>query len=156
MSVRLLRSRFSPRVRVGVACTSEERVTKSEFAKDCDINVIMARYKKTGQLPQSAMSAQARFGDFSQVPSFQEMQDRVIAAHEMFAALPAQVRKEFDNDPGQFIAAADTPQGCELLVKLGLGKQVPPVESKPVVDDLGPDKVDRSVERSTESTKKVK
>lgn len=131
-----------------------ERMTKSEFASECDINAIMARYKKTGRLPESALAAQARFGDFSQIPSFQEMQDRVSAAYDLFAALPAQVRKEFDNDPAAFISSADTPQGRELLVKLGLGKQavasVPETTSKvsePVVSESVSDSV---------SSKKVK
>lgn len=149
MSTVKVRSRFSPRVRVGVACTEAERMTKSEFAPDCDINLIMARYKKTGKLPESAMAAQARFGDFSQVPTFQEMQDKVIAAHDMFAALPAHVRKEFDNDPASFISAADSPEGCQLLVKLGLGKQVPAVDSSVVSETLGDDSV-------SVPTKKVK
>lgn len=121
-----------------VLCTMEERRTKSEFKDDCDINLIISRYRKTGILPDLARAAAARFGDFSQIPSYQEMQDKLNAAEEMFAALPAKVRKEFDNDPGLFIAAADTEEGRETLKKLGLGKEVDtplgdsPVDSKKV------------------------
>lgn len=99
-----------------------ERRTKQEFAKDCDINLIMARYRKTGVLPESARAAAARYGDFGQIPDFMEMQERILAANELFAALPAAVRKQFDNDPGQFIAASETKEGIELMKKLGLGK----------------------------------
>lgn len=114
-------TQYDPAPDAGVACTLEERMTKSEFAAECDINLIMARYERTGILPEDALAAASRFGDFSQVPTFQEMQDRVIAAHELFDALPAAVRKTFDNDPGEFIAAADSEEGRKVLISLGLG-----------------------------------
>lgn len=118
------RTRFHETPRVQLVCpdTPEDRRTKSEFADECDINKIMARYKRTGVLPEFAQKAAARFGDFSQVPTFTEMQEKIIAANELFLALPAAVRKQFDNDPGQFIAASESQEGRELLVKLGLGK----------------------------------
>jgi len=114
-------TRFNPPTDPGIACTLEESRTKPEFEAETNINNIMARYKKTGKLPESAMQSAARFGDFSQVPDFMEMQNRVLAAHDLFMALPAAVRRQFDNDPGQFIAASDTQEGRELMVKLGLG-----------------------------------
>ncbi|QKI28934.1 VP3 [Kummerowia striata gokushovirus] len=120
---RPFKTRFDRTPQVKVLCSQEEKKTKSEFADECDINLIMARYRKTGILPQSALSAAARFGDFSQVPSFMEMQEKIIAAHELFEALPAAVRKQFDNDPGQFLEAAETKEGRDLLVKLGLGNE---------------------------------
>lgn len=117
------RTRFSERVAVQLVCPPEEGRTKSEFMDECDINKIMARYRRTGVLPESARAAAARFGDFSQVPSFMEMQDKILAANEMFAALPAAVRKQFDNDPHEFLSAAQTEEGQELLIKLGLGQE---------------------------------
>lgn len=106
-----------------IACTLEERRTKSEFLEECDINRIVAKYKKTGVLPESARAAAAQYGDFSQTPDFMEMQHKIIAANELFAALPAAVRRQFDNDPGQFIAASETEEGRQLMVKLGLGEE---------------------------------
>jgi len=115
------KTRFDTPAEVVVLCTEEERMTKSEFADECDINAIMDRYQKKRELPESARSAAARFGDFSQVPTFAEMQEKIIAANEMFMSLPATVRKLFDNDPGEFVAAADSDEGRKYLVKLGLG-----------------------------------
>lgn len=119
-------TRFSKRKRSQLVIPDDpkERRTKSEFLKDCDINLIMAKYKKTGILPSSARSAAARYGDFSQVPTFAEMQDKINAAQEVFAALPAKVRKQFDNDPSQFLQAAETAEGRELMKQLGLGRSV--------------------------------
>lgn len=108
-----------------------ERRTKQEFKQDCDVNLIMAKYRKTGILPESAKAAAARYGDFSQIPDFMQMQEKIIAANELFASLPAAVRKQFDNDPGQFIAASETKEGVELMQKLGLGKEADPKAPAP-------------------------
>ena len=101
------RTRFSDRVFArDVACSLEERRTKSEFADECDINKIMDRYNRSGFDPFEARKALARFGDVSQVPDFMEMQAKLIAASDAFMSLPAAVRKQFDNDPAEFLAAA--------------------------------------------------
>lgn len=117
-----VKSRFNGFSKHGLEIDPQERRTKSEFREECDINTIIAKYRRTGLLPQSARAAMARYGDFSQVPTFQEMNDRVLAAHEVFAALPAKVRDAFRNDPGEFIAAADTEEGRKLYRELGLMK----------------------------------
>lgn len=126
----LFRTRFSGRVKVTVECDPEERVTKSEFKEETDINNIIARYKKTGILPQPVMEAARRYGDFSSVPTYQEMFDRVHAAQEVFSALPAHVRKKFNNDPGEFLAASDTKEGLDLMIELGLATKRPDVDAK--------------------------
>jgi len=118
------------RVRVQFICpdTPQDRRTKSEFLDECNINTIMAKYKKTKQLPDSIRLEAAKYGDFSQVPDFIEMQEKIIAANNLFDALPATVRKQFGNDPGEFIKAAETAEGRELMVKLGLGAPKTPLE----------------------------
>lgn len=117
-------TRFRRPPEVTLSCPAEERMTKSEFKDDCDINKIIARYQRTGQLPDNAKAAAARYGDFSEVPPYQEMLDRIRAADELFAALPAKVRKEFDNDAGNFIRATQTVEGMKILHDLGLTKIV--------------------------------
>jgi len=121
------RRQFGDRPRIFARHDPDEIVrVKQEFKEECDINFIVARYKKTGVLPDDARLAAARYGDFSQIPDYQEMHEKLNAARQLFAALPARVRTEFNNDPGAFIDAASTPEGRELMVKLGLGKEVEP------------------------------
>jgi hypothetical protein len=115
------RTRFSEKLSPQTVCTEEERRTKSEFASECDINLIMDRARKTGVDPFAARAAAKKYGDFAQLPDFMQMQDKLIAAHELFAALPATVRKQFDNDPGTFISAADTEEGRAVMKQFGLG-----------------------------------
>lgn len=120
------------RVLVPVDPSAKQRVDSS-MKTESDINVIVARYKKTGLWPAAvqARASLARYGDVSQVPSYAEMQARVMAARDAFAALPAAVRRQFGNDPGAFVAAVDTPEGIALLKKLGLGAVVDPDEKDP-------------------------
>jgi len=126
------RTRFDESLKQPVMCTEEEKRTKSEFADECDINKIMARYRRTGVLPIDVRKeAAARFGDFSQLPSFMEMQEKILAANDLFMALPASVRKQFGNDPHEFLAAAETKEGRELLQKLGLGAEKASGETDP-------------------------
>lgn len=133
------RTRFDESLKLPVFCTEEEKRTKSEFADECDINKIMARYKRTGVLPVDVRKqAAAKFGDFSQLPSFMEMQDMLIAANDLFMALPAAVRKQFGNDPHEFLAAAETKEGRELLQKLGLGAENASGETDPTPQGPAP------------------
>ena len=68
-----------------------ERLVKQEFKGESDVNSIMRRIKRTGVLPESFNRGVARYGGFSQVPDFATMHDRVMAARELFMALPAQL-----------------------------------------------------------------
>ena len=152
-------TRYTSRPRPTVECTMEERKTKSEFAEECDINMIMSRYRKTGQLPVNTRAAAIRYGDFSQVPDFAQMQDKLLAAHELFDSLPAALRKHFDNNPGTFIAASDTREGRDLLSKFGLAEYpAPPAASdpsggQPVLDSTKPAPRAKADATKTESVK---
>lgn len=128
------RTRFTERVPVQLLCDPDGRRTKSEFKDDVDINKIISRYKRTGQLPDQARAALARYEDLSDVGSYHELYNRLQAAQEAFQALPALVRAEFGNDPGAFLEGVETPEGQEILVKYGLAtkrSQAAPVEAPP-------------------------
>lgn len=116
-------------------CLDDSR-TKQSFKDECDINNIVSRYKKTGVLPDSARAGMGRYGDFSAVPSYHEMHQRVLAANEVFALLPAKIRRELGNDPGALIRLSETPDGVKRLVELGLGKE--PITAPPGADPQVP------------------
>ncbi|QKI28929.1 VP3 [Kummerowia striata gokushovirus] len=79
-----------------------EKRTKDSFKDETDINKIMAKYLATGQLPHLARQ-DPRYGDFSDVGTYQEAMDVVLLAREQFDALPAAVRAECLNDPMIFL-----------------------------------------------------
>lgn len=125
MKLTRFRTQYDETIDLGIACTQLECMTKSEFQDDTDVNLLVARWKKTGILPQTRDQTASIFGDFSAVPSRAEMHDLVLNAHDAFDQLPADVRKEFNNDPRTFLSACEHPSGVALLKKHGLGKPEP-------------------------------
>lgn len=96
----------------------EKSLTRQSEAAQADINVIMARYDKTGVLPTDAR--EALFADVSDIGDFRQAQETLRLAEIGFMALPAAARARFENDPiklMEFISGAATE---EELVELGL------------------------------------
>lgn len=99
----------------------EPSMTRQEFADECDINGIMAKYEKTGMLPVNG--SQPSYVDFTSVPSdLQEALRVMIDAEAAFMSLPATVRKEFDNDPLRFVEYAQDGSHLEQLRAWGLAE----------------------------------
>lgn len=127
-----------PEVDPGVDCsvdpdTGEELVslTKQEFADDCDINVIMARYEKTGVIDH-VNRRQPEFGDFADMVDYQTALNIVNEADSRFSDLPASVRARFENDPRQLLAFVADPANRDEAMDLGLIER--PAEPPPVVE----------------------
>lgn len=93
--------------------------TKQADKAACDINNILARFEKTGQLPQM-ISRDARYGDFSDVATYDQAMMVVAHAQEQFDALDAVVRKRFGNDPAQMLEFCSDPKNKDEMIKLGL------------------------------------
>jgi len=107
----------------GLKCLDPSR-TKQSFKDDSDINNITKRYERTGQLPD-LIKVEPRYGDFSDVPSYQESLHIVNHANEQFHALDAHLRSRFNNDPSEFLAFATNPASLAEMVKLGLAVEKP-------------------------------
>lgn len=120
----LIRNLHIKHDRVQVTFKKPSRV-KREFKKDADINVIMDRFKKTGVLPINTKTPM--YMDTTQVPNLQQAMEVMISAEKAFAALPAQVRKEFDNNPMNFVDYATKPENLPKLREWGLA----PPEKEP-------------------------
>lgn len=111
-------SAYQPRRRVAVSFEGTETVTKQSFAKECDINYIVHRWKNGGVIPK-VTALEAIYGDVTGV-DFQAALELVRGAEDAFIGLPAQVRKRFNNDPGEFLTFCDDPANVDELVELGL------------------------------------
>lgn len=96
----------------------------------CDINKILERYTRTGQLPDM-IRREPRYGDFSEVPTFQEALEVVQRAETQFAGLSARVRERFHNEPAEMLAFCSDPKNAEEMIKLGLALPAKPVELSP-------------------------
>lgn len=111
---------------------TEDSLTQQDDAKDADINVIVSRFNKTGQLPQ--VTAQMIQGDFTNAPDFRKCQEQLKAAQDAFQDIPAKIRSRFNNDPAEFIDFATNKENLDELRKLGLAEpaKAPPKEPEPM------------------------
>jgi len=97
--------------------------TEQTHKKDCDINEIIRRSKKTGFIPTYPVNWG---GDFTNLPDFHEMQEKLAKAKEAFEMLPANTRLMFDNNPGKLVDFATNPDNRQKCEELGiLPKQAP-------------------------------
>lgn len=132
----LIRHAYSPSVRLSIFCPGGR--TKQSFKDECDINFIMARYERTGVLPDASRLELARYADMSGF-DFQDAMMLVAGAKSAFMELPAELRAQFDNDPGKlvhFMNVAQAPDAAPDVraeaVRLGLLKDAPEGD-KPVL-----------------------
>lgn len=102
--------------------TSDCYVQKHQAA-DCDINNIMKRYERDGLLTH-VNQYQGQYGDFTEVLDYQSALQVVMNAEDCFMSLPAEVRKRFGNDPGEFLSFATNPENQDDMRRMGLLPQV--------------------------------
>ena len=91
---------------------------KQSFKDECDINRIMDTYKTTGIMPHQRKD-KPRFG-FAPDVDFRQALDLVTSAQEQFLELPAEVRAEFENDPGKFLEFIQDDENRKQAEELGL------------------------------------
>lgn len=116
------------RVRLAKSFSLDSR-TKQSFKDECDLNQIIERYARTGVLDHMS-STTPKYIDCTTVSDYQTAMTAITEAQDQFAALPARVRRFFDNDPEQFLAAFENPDMRDDLLDLGL-IEAPPAQSDP-------------------------
>lgn len=106
--------------------TGKETTTQQHMANEVNINQIIKRAQKTGQLPVF-QNMKPSYADVSQITSYQDAVLMIQRAQDDFMALPGSVRARFDHDPGKLLAFLSDEKNREEAVKLGLV----PEEQKP-------------------------
>lgn len=97
----------------------EPSMAQQHFKDECDVNNILRKYESTGLVTHVANGTPS-YGDFSSVLEFQQAQNILIEAQDAFEALPASLRKRFDNDPALMLEFIENPDNREEAEKLGL------------------------------------
>ena len=105
--------------------TTGESLTQQHFLQECDIKTIIKNHDRTGII-QHVSRGVAEYGDYSEVHEYREALDLINAADESFAGLPSDVRKQFNNDAGEFFEFATNPDNAEAMVELGLAPSPAP------------------------------
>lgn len=114
---------------------TEPTLAQQQFKDDCDVNVIVSRFIKTGQLPQ--VTAQAMYGNFLDAPdSYQDALNSVIQAQDGFDELPAKLRERFGNDPYELLKFVSDEKNRDEAISLGLIAS--PAPSEPSVPTPSP------------------
>lgn len=134
------RNAYSPRNPV-VRNFAEVGRTKQEFKETVDINNILRKYIKTGNL-EHMNQHEARYS-FCTGDDFQSAMEKVVEAQDMFMDLPAETRNRFANDPAQFLDFVQDPKNLDEMRELGLAVAVPPPQGtednpKPAVPEPTP------------------
>lgn len=113
--------------RFSLDCSDLPSLTRQEFAAECDINNLMLQFEKTGILP-TLNNGEPKYLDVSDVPDLMLAHAILNEATTSFMALPATIRRDFDNDPVKFISFAENPDNIE---KLREWKLAPPAPQEP-------------------------
>lgn len=108
---------YGPKNRVSVETRGPSK-TKQAFKDECDINNILRKFQKTGLL-EHAREHKGQYGDFAEV-DFHQAMNTVRAAEAMFLSVPANIRKKFNNDPGEFLQFVNNEKNREEMYELGL------------------------------------
>jgi len=94
-------------------------MTKQSFKDECDINKILKKWQKTGQIDHVRSQTQ-KFLDCSNPVDYQTAINIVHEAQETFDSLPSDVRYRFNNDPAYFESFVSDRANYEELIALGL------------------------------------
>lgn len=110
----------------------EKSKTDPSFAEQADVNFIMSRYRKTGQITHLARR-QGVFADVSNIPDLLGAYQAVAAAQDAFKILPAKLREKLGNDPARLPGYLKDPNNFDEAVSYGLiekpkqaGQEYPP------------------------------
>lgn len=108
----------------------EPSLTQQHARDETDINLIVERFLKTGQMPQVAVPP--TYADFTTTADYHELQNHLAETNALFYKLPASVRASFQNDPAQWVGeinerlADPTPQNLDYLRTMGM--DIPPAK----------------------------
>lgn len=106
--------------------TKMPSMTKQSFKDECDINNIVKRFEQTGILDHlNQKAAQGVFTDLGTLMDYQGALELARRAEASFMELPAELRAQFENQPGQFLdfiaqAQAGDEAKQEQLIKWGI------------------------------------
>ena len=124
----MTKQKIKKNVRPGDITFTKPSRTKQSFRDEVDINQVIRRYHSTGVLPQNN-THELTFGDYSNPIDFHEAQNKIMRANDLFYALPSHIRREFNDNPGDFLNFAQNPDNQDAMEDMGLLPPSMPSES---------------------------
>jgi len=114
----LFKSAYSEKLRVVHEFPENSRWTKQSFKDECDINTIMSRYMRTGEMPMINVSY-PQYMDCTAM-DFESHMQFIAGAQSMFNELPSDIRNRFKNDPAAFLDFCSDEKNRPELAQMGL------------------------------------
>jgi len=96
--------------------------TKQSFAEESNINLIMAKYEKTGMLDH-LNTHRGDYANFIGAEDYHTSMNLIREAGEAFMTIPAGVRARFDNDPARFLAFVQNEKNLDEMIEMGLARK---------------------------------
>ena len=93
--------------------------TKQSFKDECDVNQIMKRWQKTGEM-NHLNNFSPTYGDFTNADDYLSATLKCKQAESDFDALSANIRNRMGNNPANLLAFMADPANLEEAVSLGL------------------------------------
>jgi phage internal scaffolding protein len=138
---------YGPKIGVRVYFPEDETGAKQSFKDECDINNIMAKYRKTGALTH-VNEHSSRYG-FATSQDFREAMEIVTTAKEMFEDLPAHLRQKFGHSPEAFLEFVQDPDNSEALYEMGLAERAVEVQTQEPAPEEAPKVSEESLAEET-------
>lgn len=99
--------------------------TKQCFKNELDINLIVKKYRKTGEFNDNIINRnQPMIGDFTDLTDFQALASVVSNVNKAFMSLPAETRAKFRHSPALALEFVSLPENKEEARILGM---IPPL-----------------------------
>jgi hypothetical protein len=104
--------------RFGIVC-KDKSLTDQTHKDTCDINRVLDRARRGIGLSHLEQHG-STYGDFSDWDEFtyEDYKNRLARANSVFYDLDAELRSEFDNNPGKFFAFVNDPQNASRLEEI--------------------------------------
>jgi len=106
-----------------------ETMAKQSMKDECDINILMLKYQKTGMLDH-IIRYKGQYADVFNQGDYQDAIHTIREAEEMFDSLPSSVRDRFGNSPARFLAFVEDPNNKDEMAAIGLLDK-PPKSAEP-------------------------
>jgi len=98
---------------------TDPSLTKQAYKDECDINVIMTNWEKSGVLTHTPRT-QGEYRDLGSSFDYHAACNQALAAQAAFDSLSGTVRARFSNDPGRFLDFVQDPRNIPEMISLGL------------------------------------
>lgn len=118
-----------------ITINEEPSMTDQSQAAETDVNYIMDKFMKTGQITHLT-SKQAMYRDLTNIPSLGEALTTITKANEAFATLPAKLREKFGNSPELFVSYLQDPKNDKEAIELGLKEAILPDVQTQMLSEL--------------------